>query len=183
MNIAFDRKQNIAGMVFACVVLSVLYVQNASAQDSTRATTSSPAWCRDVQLSVRHVGEDAAMGGRRSIEYAFTNISTLTCTLKGYPRFEVLSRSGRIVRRGRAAVGDDAERTEGLVSIETGKTATFSVSYNAGGAGRVGRPCPTYPKVRIIAPGNKRGVVLREAIQLCGEVEVAPVGLPSGELR
>jgi hypothetical protein len=178
---ASDRKQNIPGMLFACLALSVLFVQNASAQDSARAKTSAPAWCRDAQLSVRHIGEDAAMGGRRSIDYAFTNISTFPCALKGHPRFEVLGRSGRIVRRGRAAVGVDAERTEGLVAIERGKTATFTVSYNAGGAGRVGRPCPTYPKVRIIAPGNKRGVVLREALQLCGEVEVAPVRLPSGE--
>lgn len=166
-------------MLIACFALSALFAQDIYAQ----RRRSDPPACRDAQLSVRHVGEDAAMGGRRGIEYAFTNVSTLPCALKGHPRFEVLGRSGRIVRRGRAAVGVDAERTAGLVAIEPGKTATFSVSYNAGGAGRVGRPCPTYPKVRIIAPGNKRGVVLREALQLCGEVEVAPVGLPSGEQR
>src|SRR4051812_19779033 len=154
-------------MLIACFALSVLFAQDIHAQGGRL----NPPECRDAQLSVRHVGEDAAMGGRRSIEYAFTNISTLTCALRGFPRFEVLSRSGRIVRRGRAA------ENWSMVAIEPGKTATFSVSYNAGGAGRVGRPCPTYPRVRIIPPGNNRGVVLREALQLCGEVEVSPVRL------
>jgi hypothetical protein len=165
------RRDRALGMLIACFALSMLFAQDIYAQ---RGRLDPPA-CRDAQLSVRHVGEDAAMGGRRSIDYAFTNTSTLTCALRGFPRFEVLSRSGRIVRRGRGAESWSA------VAIEPGKTAMFSVSYNAGGAGRVGRPCPTYPRVRIIAPGNKRGVVLREVIQLCGEVEVSPVHLPSGE--
>lgn len=163
-------------MFIACFALSVLFTQDASAQ---RRQTDTPA-CRDAQLSVRDIGGDAAMGGVRGIEYAFKNISRTPCTLKGYPRFEVLNRSGRVVRRGRVATRDPETRPDS-VTIEPGKTATFSIYYNAGGAGRIGKPCPTYPRVRITAPGNRRGVLLREAIQLCGEVEVSPVVPPSGE--
>lgn len=172
---AAERKQNLPCVLIACVAFVTLFALDASAQDL------SPAPCRDGHLSVRKVNEDAAMGGARMAAYAFTNTSTRLCTLKGYPRFEVLNASGRIVIRGRAAAAGDAEQRPNLIALEPGKTATFFVTYNAGGAGRVGKPCPTYPKVRITAPGNKRGLVLRKAIQLCGEVEVSPVGPSSGE--
>jgi hypothetical protein len=181
---ASRRKQTILRIALACCALSMLCARDASAQrnrGSARGRGSASAVCRDDQLSVRNVGEDAAMGGVRRTDYAFTNTSPSPCTLKGHPRFEVLSRSGQVVRRGRAATGDTAGNPRDSVMIEPGKTATFYVSYNAGGAGRVGRPCPTYPKVRITAPGNRRGFVLREALQLCGELEVSPVGPPSGE--
>ena len=172
---AAERKHNLPFMLVACVAFLTLFVHDASAQDL------SPAPCGDGQLSVRKTSEDAAMGGARMNEYTFTNTSARLCTLKGSPRFEVLNASGRAIRRGRAAAAGDAEHRPDLVAIEPGKSATFSVTYNAGGAGRVGKPCPTYPKVRITAPGHRRGLVLREPIQLCGEVEVSPVAPPPGE--
>jgi hypothetical protein len=142
--------------------------------------------CYDNQLSVRHVSEDAAMGGVRTIDYAFTNTSQSPCTLDGYPRFEVLDRSGRLARNGRARrgltmMGDDAKRGPRPVTIEPGKTATFIVYYNAGGAGYMGKPCPVYRKVRITAPGARRGLLLREEIQLCSSLEISPVEPPHDE--
>ncbi len=172
---AAERKHHLPFMLIAGVAFLTLFVRHASAQDL------SPAPCPDGQISVRKIDEDAAMGGARTIQYALTNTSARLCTLKGYARFEVLNASGRVVRRGRAAVGGDAERRPDLIAIEPGKAATFSVTYNAGGAGRVGKPCPTYPRVRITAPGHRRGLVLREPIQMCGEVAVSPVGPPPGE--
>ncbi|HEX8920963.1 MAG TPA: DUF4232 domain-containing protein [Pyrinomonadaceae bacterium] len=144
------------------------------------------ARCNDNQLSVRHVTEDAAMGGVRTIDYAFTNISSSPCTLSGYPRFEVLSKSGRLARNGRASLGltmldEEAKKGPQPVTIEPGKTARFLVYYNAGGAGHMGKPCPTYRKVRITPPGARRGFVLREEIQLCGSLEVSPIGWPRAE--
>lgn len=142
--------------------------------------------CYENQLSVRHVSEDAAMGGVRTIDYAFTNTSSVPCTLDGYPRFEALDRSGRIARNGRARrgltrLGDDAKKGPHPVTIEPGKTAMFIVYYNAGGAGYMGRPCPVYRKVRITAPGGRRGFVLRDEIQLCSSLEVSPVEPPHDE--
>jgi uncharacterized protein DUF4232 len=183
------RNHRLLRMLFACCALSMLFFQNASAQekqDFTHGKGLAAKRCHENQLSASHVSEDAAMGGVRTIVYAFNNTSSSPCTLSGYPHFEVLSRSGRIVRGGRAArgltrLGDDARMPPRLVTIEPGKTATFTVYYNAGGAGYMGKPCPVYRRVRIIAPGTKRGVVLREEIQLCSSLEVSPVRLPSGE--
>ena len=144
------------------------------------------ARCLERQLSVRHVSEDAAMGGVRTIDYAFTNDSSSPCTLSGYPRFEILNRLGQTVRHGRAAsgltmMGDDARKRPHTVTIKPGETATFLVYYNAGGAGYMGKPCPTYRRVRITPPGARRGFVLREEIQLCGRLEVSPVDSPRTE--
>src|SRR5712671_3500384 len=59
--------------------------------------------CRDQDLSLRHVTDDAAMGGLRMIGYAFKNESSATCSLRGYPRFELLIKSGAVRPGGRAA--------------------------------------------------------------------------------
>ena len=189
MKKAYPRNHCLLRMLFACCALSMLFFQNASAQgeqDFTHGKGLAAKRCHENQLSASHVSEDAAMGGVRSIVYAFNNTSSSPCTLSGYPSFEVLSKSGRLVRGGRAArgltrMGDEARTPPRLVTIEPGKTATFMVYYNAGGAGYMGKPCPIYRRVRIIAPGTRRGFVLREEIQLCRGLEVSPVRLPSGE--
>lgn len=187
MKKAAQSKRYILRILFAFFALSMLFFHKASAQgkqDFTQVKNVAFARCHENQLLVRHVSEDAAMGGVRTIDYAFTNNSSSPCTLKGHPRFEVLNKSGRIVRGGRAAngltrMGDDARMPPRLVTIEPGKTARFLVYYNAGGAGYMGKPCPIYRRVRITAPGAKRGFVLREELQLCGGLEVSPVGVPS----
>jgi hypothetical protein len=183
------RKNGILSILFAFFALSMLFCPNAGAQakqDFTHVKNFVASRCRENQLLVRHVSEDAAMGGVRTIDYAFTNTSSSPCTLSGYPRFEVLNRSGQPVRGGLARngltmMGDEARARPRLVTIEPGKAARFLVYYNAGGAGYMGKPCPVYRRVRITAPGARRGVVLREELQLCGRLEVSPVGLPSNE--
>ena len=176
-------------LLFLVLILSGAFTSGARAQTNqgfTSIRNLASAQCRDNQLSVRHVAEDAAMGGVRTRHYAFKNTSSRPCTLSGYPRFEVLARSGRPARGGRAAngltmLGDEAQKPPHLVTIEPGETTRFLVYYNAGGAGRTGRPCPTYRKIRITAPGTRRGFVLREDLTLCGSLEVSPVGLRMSE--
>lgn len=139
--------------------------------------------CRGDQLSVRSIPDslDAAMGGVRSMDFAFKNISNSPCTLKGYPRFELLDRSGRPARHGRAVnnarmVSDDGEdQAPQLVTLAPHKTAWFSFHFNEGGAGHIGKPCPTYPKIKITAPGTKRAFILREGIVSCSELEVSSI--------
>jgi hypothetical protein len=142
--------------------------------------TSAAAQCLRENLSVKEGETDAAMGGVRSVPYTFTNKSSSPCTLKGYPRFEVLNSRGRVVRRavGKEQVpGDSQQGPPQLVTLEPGKTAWFSLYFNAGGAGYTGKPCPTYPKVKITAPGTTRAFVLKSEIQPCrgADVEVSPI--------
>jgi hypothetical protein len=141
---------------------------------------SAATQCRGDQLSVREIpnSEDAAMGGERAVDFAFKNTSSSPCTLKGYPRVQLLERSGRPARRGRAVnnadlAGDQPNQAPQLVTLAPGKTAWFIFHFNNGGAGHTGKPCPTYPRMGITAPGTKREFVLREGIQSCREVEVS----------
>jgi hypothetical protein len=176
-------------LLLAFFALSMLFVHNASAQGTqgfAHDKSLAAAQCLDNQLSVRHDSEDAAMGGLRSMQYFFTNTSSSPCTLKGYPRFELLNKSGRPVRGGRAAngltlMGDEFKKPPQLVTIEPGKTATFWIDYHARGAGSMGKPCPTYRKFRITAPGTKRTFVQRDVIEVCSGLEVSPVRAPTDE--
>ena len=158
---------------------------------SSNATSQSPrmnhagaavavAPCRGADLSARHVTDDAAMGGQNLSVYAFKNNSPTSCTLMGYPRFELLGKSGAVRPRGRAInsqqlPGDDTKQPPRLVTIEPGKEAGFRIYYNSGGAGYMGKPCPVSRKVRITAPGTTRRFVLKEQITSCQKVSVSAV--------
>jgi hypothetical protein len=175
-------------MLFACFALSMLFVHNASAQrrqDFMHGKSLASAPCRDNQLSLRHDAESAAMAGLRSMQFFFTNTSSSPCTLKGYPRFELLNKSGQPARGGRATngltrSGEDFQKPPQLVTIEPGKTAAFVIDYIATGAADKDR-CPIYRKFRITAPGTKRVFVQSDEIELCGGLEVSPVLAPSDE--
>ena len=157
----------------------------ASGQTDPRTTTFKgpirlPIPCRGQYISVRHISEDSAMGGQNSIFYGFRNDSTGACTLKGYPRYELLDKSGRLRPRGRAISsqqmpGDDEKLRPQSVMIHPGEEAWFRVYYNSGGAGHVGKPCSVSHKVRIVAPGTTRLFVLKESITSCRNVEVSAV--------
>src|SRR5258708_1380364 len=58
--------------------------------------------CRGADLSVRQVFDNAAMGGEHLMLYAWRNNSSMPCTLKGYPRYELLDKLGSARPRGRA---------------------------------------------------------------------------------
>lgn len=136
--------------------------------------------CLGADLSVRHVNDDAAMGGHLLTDYGFKNNSSSACTLKGYPRFELLTKSGQLLPRGRGInsrelMGDEAPSDPKLITIEPGKEAIFRVYTNNGGAGYMGKPCPMSRKVRIIAPGTTRAFILKDEIRSCQAVKVSAV--------
>jgi hypothetical protein len=138
------------------------------------------AACRGEDLSVRHVTEDAAMGGHNLIDYAFKNNSSSPCTLTGYPRFELMDKAGKVRRHGRAInsqrlPGDETSEAPQLITLEPGKEAGFRVYYNNGGAGYTGKPCPLSGKVRIVPPDTRRRFVLREDIRSCRSVLISAV--------
>ena len=182
-----DRRHTRMRMVLAFLALSMVFVDNAyaqRAQDLTHSRSLVSSRCRDNDLSLRHDPEDAAMGGLRSMQFFFTNTSSAPCTLEGYPSFQLVGKSGKPARGGRAArgltrMGEDLQKPPQVVTIEPGKTETFYIDYLARGAGAMGKPCPTYRKFRITAPGTKRVFVQSEVIELCSGLEVSPILVPT----
>ena len=150
------------------------------------ANSSAAEQCTYTQLSLQHEDEDAAMGGLRDMKFIFTNTSSAPCTLKGYPRFELLNKSGEPAGHagnGLTRMGDDLKQEPQLVTIEPGKTAIFWIDYLARGAGSMSKPCPTYRKFRVTAPAITRAFVQTSdsPIEVCSGLEVSPVLAPTNE--
>ena len=145
----------------------------------TNSTANRPPapGCRRENLSVKEGETNAAMGGVRQTPYIFTNISSSSCTLEGYPSVELLSRKGTVVRRSTKQKSDSAVD---VVTLEPGKTARFNLNYNSGGAGHLGKPCPTYQKIRIVMPDVGRALVLRSQITSCPGTNFEVTSIQSG---
>lgn len=69
----------------------------SSSSAPRRQTPSTPAACTTSQLTLTEGGGNGA-GGTSYITYYFTNISTVTCTLTGYPGVAVLDAAGSVVQ-------------------------------------------------------------------------------------
>jgi hypothetical protein len=171
------------GTILVLVIMaasSTALAQPDSRTSIYKGPVRTPLPCRDQDLSLRHVTDDAAMGGLRMIEYAFKNKSSATCTLRGYPRFELLNESGAVAPHGRAVnsqqlPSDGEKHPPQMVTIDPGKEAGFRVHYSTGGAGYLGKPCPISRRVRITAPGTTHRFRLREEISLCGGLQVSAI--------
>ena len=133
--------------------------------------------CVREDLRIKEGETDAAMGGVRETPYIFTNISSSACTLDGYPALELLNQKGMVVRR---ATKQKSDEPKAAVILDPGKTAWFNLNYNSGGAGHMGKPCPSYPRLRIVAPGTTRAFVLRSGLQSCPGTELQVSSIQSG---
>jgi Protein of unknown function (DUF4232) len=143
--------------------------------DSSVAPAPFVPRCSREALTLKQGETDAAMGGVRATDFTITNKSSTPCTLNGYPRLELLDRKGVVRRRATASAqlpGDTVKMPPQTVTVDAGKTATFQIQFNSGGAGHMGKPCPTYPKLKILVPGTTRAFVLHSDIQSCGGTEL-----------
>jgi Protein of unknown function (DUF4232) len=170
----------------ALFALSTLFAHDARAQSGrafTQDDASAPAQCGDGQISVSDWWVYVSMGPMRYIEVVFTNTSASPCTLNGFPSFEFLNKAGRPIRaanRVDAPVGFSASPKP--VTIEPGETARFFAHYFGRYDETRGKPCPTYRRFRVTAPGTKRMLVRRlrgDAVEVCSDLEVTPVLGPS----
>jgi hypothetical protein len=169
-------------IAFAVIVLAGVCDQLAAGReikfpDAVRSKSSSPSQsqpCAREDLSIKAGETDAAMGGVRETPFVLTNVSKSPCTLKGYPSLELLNKAGALVKRATKQKSDDPIAS---VTIEPGKTAWFALNFNAGGAGYMGKPCPTYRQLRITTPGAKSPFVLQSEVQTCAKTdfEVSPI--------
>ena len=157
---------------------AIIHQQNYSAINlANRPTQTRVRPCAREDLRIKEGETDAAMGGVRETPYIFTNVSSSACTLDGYPALELLNQKGAVVRR---ATKEKSDEPNAAATLEPGKTAWFNLKYNSGGAGHMGKPCPTYPKTRIVAPGTTPPFVLRSGITSCARTQFEVSSLRPG---
>lgn len=175
-------KQALTLILALSFCVSVALGENARSKNEVNGALKAQAasQCTREQLTLKAGDEDAAMGGVRIVNYTFTNTSSTPCTLKGYPALVLLNKAGKPVP-GKHTVNkakmfsDSGPVPQALVTLEPGKTAMFLIYYNNGGAGYTGKPCPTYPRVKVTAPGTANGFTLKQEIQTCIKVEVSSI--------
>ena len=120
---------------------------------------------------------------------AFRNISTTSCTLKGYPNLQMFDDAGKPIP---TYVIDGTSYTvqaqpEDVVILLPGKQAMFDLGYdNSTGYGNA--ICPTSSRVEITPPGSSEPIIVSWKFQpygggtipklRCGEITVSPVYEP-----
>lgn len=172
---------NTVRVALAIITVSLALAQGYSSWASNRSVRLMPAVaraCTHHDLKVKAGEGNAAMGGVRETPFIFTNVSASACTLEGYPGLELLNDKGSLIKR---ATKQKSDEPLAAVIIEPRKTAWFNLNYNAGGAGYMGKPCPTYSKVKITAPGVTPSFVLRAEIQTCSRTDFSVTAITSGE--
>jgi hypothetical protein len=140
----------------------------------TSATTSPP--CANDQVAVTDSGGGAGLGHEDQI-LVFTNTSTTTCTLRGYPGVAGLNASGQeqveAARTPDGYMGGLAPGTTTLpfVSLAPGRVASAVAEGTDNPLGS--QPCPYYPFL-LVTPPNLTEQIRVEVSGLGTE----PTGLP-----
>lgn len=155
---------------------------------TSRAT--GPGRCRSAALTVAHA-ENGAAAGSLSERVTFTNTSSATCTLTGFPGMQMLDAQGkplptRVHRGSASSVPPVPERT---VTLAPGGTASFVAGW-ADATGYAGDTCPTSAQVEITAPNDYSSKTIAWQITpyggnvqhlQCGQIAVSPVYAGSGQ--
>lgn len=173
------------------LVMSLFLSVNAGyAFDATASTDVSAieksellVRCSGTQLSLKADDGDADIGGKRYFTYTFTNISKVSCTLKGFPTFAALKRSGVVATGIGISYSNDfpnsSDNSKGaarkVITVEPGKTASFQIYYNDGMALSRRKPYPKAYKVRVTAPGGGKAFVVKSEIQSCCGIQVSSI--------
>jgi hypothetical protein len=156
---------------------------SSTASSSTTSSTqgSTVSTCLPTQLQVAP-GQSQGAAGTIELGITFTNTSTATCTLFGYPGMLLLDAGGNplatnVVRGGGPqfpAAGANAPAT--TVTLGPNQPAAFALSYSDVPVGNE-TSCPTSSKARITPPNDTGYVVITLQIGPCGggTIHVSPV--------
>ncbi len=119
-------KRSRTSMIAGVLALALALWAVPAALASRHATQGAAADCVRGQLGVRANGTNGAAGTIYGT-WVFTNLSTTTCRLDGYPDLQLYGRSGRphphVVRKNLAPGPTQ-------VSLAPGASATFRSSYS-----------------------------------------------------
>ena len=136
-------------------------------------TAATPPRCSISQLRVRQTSSNGAAGSI-GLTFAFTNVSSTTCTLFGYPGMQMLAAGGgslptTVIRAPSVVVPAVAERT---VILGPNAIASFYAGYSDVSAGS----CPQAARLEVTPPNAYDHLVIATSIAPCrGRINVSPV--------
>jgi hypothetical protein len=136
----------------------------------TTEASAATRTCSTGDLYVSVSGKDAAAGSAYwTLRY--TNTSTSSCTLRGYPGVSVLNSAHH-------QIGSAAKHSGRSYSTVTVKAGHSAVSVIRTANGPVGGPClATGSLLRVYPPASTKSVLIPASVQLCsGVFDEGPVG-------
>ncbi|MFT3743286.1 MAG: DUF4232 domain-containing protein [Pyrinomonadaceae bacterium] len=167
-------------MIFRAIPLAMFVFCMGFAVDAQSTVPVVQNKCMKLKMTPGE--EDADMGGKRYQKFVFENLSDKPCTLRGFPTFVVLNKSGKALANGKAKYsndfpnGPDAEHMKpAAVTLEPGKTAWFQIYYNDGMALDHKKPYPKAYKFLITAPKGDKAFVMKTDIEPCCGITVGSV--------
>lgn len=154
-------KRWVAGGGGLVCVIALCLAAPAPATAAGRPAISTPR-CATTSLRI-WVGRTSTAAGSVTAEYGFTSHGSGDCSLRGYPRVQMLKASGKNLSTSyaKAAPGTWGIKVKTVV-LAKGETAYFGVIYhNSTGYAKV--TCPTSAGLRFTPPQNTRVLILRGA--------------------
>jgi hypothetical protein len=138
------------------------------------SSTSVPR-CHTAQLHLAATFYSEA-GGQFIQTFTFTNGSRRACSLRGWPRIEVASRSGRPMRTSsrRVIQGSSTASPFRTVVLRPRAASAFDV-YGADWNHAADKPCPRTSAALITPPGAGSAISVAVKMPNCGLLYVAPV--------
>lgn len=181
----------ITGIALMLVALAGCASQsdNTAAPSVLASVTASPSiapTCLSSQLSIVLGQDGVAMGNYGIDSSGFKNISTSTCTLKGYPNLQMLDAVGKHIA---THVKDGTSYTVqaqpvDVVVIPPGGQAKFDLGFTDS-TGYGNAICPTSAQLEITPPGSNQPITVPWKLQpyggptiaklRCGEITISPV--------
>jgi uncharacterized protein DUF4232 len=151
--------------------LAFLAVGLAGGASSASASGDASGRCptRELRLQVGAYGEAATQFMQT---LTFTNTSSRTCALAGWPSVRV--KDGPAVTIVRVVQGPLGARPFRRVLLRSRGAASFDI-YGADWNVGADRPCPKASALLVTPPGNRAALRIRIRLPDCGRLYVAPL--------
>ncbi|MEU7062676.1 DUF4232 domain-containing protein [Streptomyces sp. NPDC046161] len=163
MNNVVNRATTIA----AAALLATAGVSIGATQATALPSAPSPT-CHVADLHMT-VGEPDGAAGSLYYPISFTNTSTHTCTLRGYPGVSVIDVQHHQIGTSAIRTGEPVD----AVSVPPGETVTAVFRTNSRAVVPNCRPVSTY--VKVYPPNSFQAVQIPSHLRLCGAFEISPV--------
>lgn len=139
---------------------------------SAPAAAATPRHCRTRDLAVDRVRFGTAGTFHDYLDMAFVNVSTSSCSLRGWPRIQMLDAHVHPIRIRTSRSHPAPAHT---VTIGTWQRAYFTIHFTGAG------PCLPHHRVargvRVAPPGARGGLIAAETVDMCALPLPIPVGI------
>ncbi|MEU9304849.1 DUF4232 domain-containing protein [Streptomyces sp. NPDC048269] len=153
----------------ATIASAALFATTGAAVGATQASSlprTPTCHVADLHLAI---GEPDGAAGSLYYPIQFTNTSTHTCALRGFPGVSVVDVKHRQIGTSATRTGEPV----GTVSVQPGKSVTATLRTNSPGVAAGCRPTSTY--VNVFPPNSYQAVQIPYHLRVCGAFEISPV--------